>query len=384
MHVVFIDNICIPQTPGVGGHSDIIWAMAKELVALNVRVSIVGPYQSQTFPFQHPGLKVYAFQAAANPDRNGVTRIIHVIKSLAKLNKIGEIDVIHVTDAFSAGVASVFKRKIPVVFTTSGNILQRQSSSAKLDVLSSAFYYVVSYLATKNVARIIATSYEMKVWWVKTGASDSQISVIPLGISDKSCQAEEVLYSLPFRILFVGRLVPENNPEHLIPLWELLSRHPGEYHLTIIGDGPLKERIHRRLENFPNVYSVEFLGTMSYDELQQQYSKHHLLIVTREAGATPRVAIEALSNNLPVIAFTGSGLEDYLDNYSQEYVVEHSVPKMAAKIDELRRNPKRYTELENGIAEIRLRTHTWSMVCRQIMTEVYEPLLMASNTKKSK
>ncbi len=111
MHVAFIDNVCNPDTPGEGGHSDIIWAMAEGLVDLDVRVTIVGPYRSQRYPFHHPLLEVSTFPPLRDPDRNGFTRIANVVRAFYNCRKIHDrIDLIHVTEAFSAGIIGVLSR----------------------------------------------------------------------------------------------------------------------------------------------------------------------------------------------------------------------------------------------------------------------------------
>jgi glycosyltransferase involved in cell wall biosynthesis len=58
--------------------------------------------------------------------------------------------------------------------------------------------------------------------------------------------------------------------------------------------------------HIPNKEAVHFLGTLPHDTLQTEYSKHHVLIITREAGATPRVGIEALAKGMPIVAFFGA------------------------------------------------------------------------------
>lgn len=128
---------------------------------------------------------------------------------------------------------------------------------------------------------------------MKTGITDKKITVIPLGIP-RLHRTDQLAYSLPFKILFVGRLVPENNPEHLVKLCGILNQQH-EFQLTVVGDGPLKDILFGRLHKCCGE-SVQFLGSLYYNQLQLEYPAHHILIVTREAGATPRVAIEALSN----------------------------------------------------------------------------------------
>ncbi len=374
MHIAFIDNVCKPDTPGQGGHSDIIWAMAQQFVNSNVSVTIIGPYRSEIYPFYHSLLHVSTYKPLRNADQNGITRIISVLSALLVVKKyINSFDLIHVTDAFAAGVASSLIRKKPVVFTTSGSILQRQSSSAKLNFISAAFYYFVSYLAAQFTTAIIATSHEMKLWWIRTGSNPTKVSVIPLG-SDVSPTIHNMKHSLPFKILFVGRLAPENNPEHLIRIWQMLQSKLESYELTIVGDGPLMQKLVEMFSRIQKKEAVHFLGTLPHDTLQTEYSKHHVLVITREAGAPPRVGIEALAKGMPIVAFLGNGLEDYTSSGTDLFVENHSLEELIEKISVLSSNPQLYNDMHADLIKACHRLNSWETVCSRIGHEVYESM----------
>lgn len=367
MVIAIIDNVCNAENPGIGGHSDIVWAMAKELTDLHINVIIVAPYSSFNYPFKSKFLKIALYKSSQFPDQNGITRILHVTRAVRVLKKL-EFDVVHTTDAFSAGITSSLVRNRPVVFTTSGNICQRQSSLQRLDSVSAFFYYLVSKQAARKVTKLVATSVNMQYWWIKTGLDPSKAVVIPLGT--QFVHPSTSSFDGPFRILFVGRLTKENNPDYLIELYKKISNnlHGKRFSLTIVGDGPMKLSLEESLKR-DNVY---FKGTLTYDALLNEYHKHHLLVVLREAGAPPRVAIEALAQGLPIIAFTGNGLEDYVE--SNGFIVDPSIDLMAQRACHLANSQPHYDELVSKIPQSR-KLLNWNLVVQKLITEVYRPIM---------
>ncbi|WP_158246360.1 glycosyltransferase family 4 protein [Sulfobacillus sp. hq2] len=373
MTVVFIDTIVDPKRPGRSGHSDIIWSLAKRLVLLDVKVVIVGPYSHQLF--YHCNLTLITFQSISHPDQNGFTKINQVLRALKMLRRHSiHPDIVHTSDAFSAGVCSS-RLHFPVIFTTSGNIKQRQASKFKLDFISALFYNLVSFLAVRNASMIVATSKNMAYWWTRTGARNENIQVIKLGTELVNEPNPRKVWSNTLNLLYVGRLEMENNPEHLINVIALLEKKRIDYSLTIVGDGSLRNDLERCLQAQIDNRRVQFKNTLQPTSLIAEYKKAHLLIITREAGAPPRTALEALAMGIPVLAFHGCGLEDYVINGANGYLYpEGSVSLMVEQIEWLTMNKSVYEVLSNNSRNVALVHMDWGPIAQQYL-ETYEFVL---------
>jgi glycosyltransferase involved in cell wall biosynthesis len=95
------------------------------------------------------------------------------------------------------------------------------------------------------------------------------------------------------KFLYVGRLAPEKN---LIWLLEVFSKNP-QWHLTIIGQGPLQ----KELESLKSD-NVTIRGHIPNELLAREYQQHDIFILPSLREPWGLVVEEALFYGLPVIA----------------------------------------------------------------------------------
>ena len=126
-------------------------------------------------------------------------------------------------------------------------------------------------------------------------------------------------------VLFVGRLVEGKRPQDAIKAVQQLTP---EYDVTlyVCGTGPAREE----LEELAGPETV-FLGHVPYDRMPAIYRSADILVLPSRAEGTPRVIMEALSTQTPVIS---SDLEQVRDAFGEaiRYVPLESPQAIAEQI----------------------------------------------------
>ncbi len=119
------------------------------------------------------------------------------------------------------------------------------------------------------------------------------------------------------KVLYVGRLSREKNILSLLEACDLVKNSQKSFTLTLIGqDGGLMEKISafikaKRLESL-----VEIKGQVEHGEpLWRLYQEHDLLCLPSFTEGVPRVIVEALANELPVVATAVGGIPEAFRGY---------------------------------------------------------------------
>ena len=369
LNITLIDNICDPEKPGRSGHSDIVWEASRCLLGAGHAVTIVADYTTPT-PFQHANLRVVTFKARAFDRRNGLGKIVHVLRAFRRA-RLEPADLLFTTDAFSAGVTSLCSQRTPVVFLTPANIYQRQASGYKLDPMASFCYRLVSYFAARRSAHIIATSRDLKGWWEKTGAAPERVSVIPLGIEAHQFGGKgetRRATTEPLRLLYVARFEGDNNPQLLVTLAQQLKAHGVPFTLTAVGDGTLLGRVKAEAAEAGLQDVLHFAGYRDYHALPALYAANDVFVFVREAGGPPRVVLQAMASGLAVVAFNSSGLEDYVVSGETGFLVQNgSVAQVAEAVAALSAERELLYEVQTAAQHAVRQSFSWSSVTARYM-----------------
>jgi len=140
-------------------------------------------------------------------------------------------------------------------------------------------------------AHLRDTSRELAPW-------RSKVAVLPFGIDPEPFAALRPGAGGPF--LFVGRLVGYKG---LDVLFDALGRVP-EARLDIAGDGPLRQRLARRVREEHLAHRVRLLGEVSDEQLQRLLGASRALVLpSRDHSETFGLSLlEAMASGLPLIA----------------------------------------------------------------------------------
>jgi glycosyltransferase involved in cell wall biosynthesis len=170
-------------------------------------------------------------------------------------------------------------------------------------------------------------SEKLAVMWSNELISDSQdvvryyqenygagSSCIVYGTCERRTQQHDMLHRFQLKergyILFVGRLVPENNIHHLIKAFEGIST--GQK-LVIVGDDPWEKEYVRSLKASPDA-RVVFAGAVYGDSYAQLQQNAYIFVLPDEVGGTHPALVEAMGyGNCVLVNDTPSNLEVIAD-----------------------------------------------------------------------
>ena len=118
-----------------------------------------------------------------------------------------------------------------------------------------------------------------------------------------------------FKIISVGRLIERKGFHFLIDAVSLLKKEIPEIQLEIVGDGPYKEKLEKKVSENNASSFVNLNGQLLDEDLRKIYEDASLFVLAHtllENGDTegcPTVFSEAMGYGLPIIGGTGAGAD---------------------------------------------------------------------------
>jgi glycosyltransferase involved in cell wall biosynthesis/predicted metal-dependent phosphoesterase TrpH len=123
------------------------------------------------------------------------------------------------------------------------------------------------------------------------------------------------------KILFCGRVSTEKNLPLLVDLWpDIKSRIEAagkQAHLIIIGDGPYRTKMAKRLEGL----NAHFLGFRHGPELAALYASCDCFAFPSTTDTLGQVVMEAQASGVPVVATNEGGPKEVIDHNHTGYVL---------------------------------------------------------------
>lgn len=159
-----------------------------------------------------------------------------------------------------------------------------------------------------------------------TGLSSKRLHVIHNGIDVERFRvppADLSQWGIPTRgevLIFVGRLAPQKNLPMLIDATAEVLSERSETHLLIVGDGPERSAVLRRMQRYPHVADrMHLLGWRP--DVPQLLAASRLLLLPSAWEGLPGAVLEAMAAGLPVVASDVEGVRELLGAASHEQLV---------------------------------------------------------------
>lgn len=185
--------------------------------------------------------------------------------------------------------AKLIRRKKLVVSLLGSDMMKARSS---------LFYRFITKLAFSAADAITSVSKRMVEEAKDLGALSSKLFFIPYGTLDDFLNITRNLPQKPYKLLYIGNLIPLKNVDVVI---KAVSMLPSYFTLTIVGDGPMRGELEELTKKLQIEDRVHFVGRVPHKKIPEFLSNAHTLLLVSSSEGRPNVVLEALASGLPVI-----------------------------------------------------------------------------------
>jgi glycosyltransferase involved in cell wall biosynthesis len=190
--------------------------------------------------------------------------------------------------------------------------------------------------ACRHARKIIVVSRALKEILMSRGLPDSQIDVLYNGVNGNLFFPHDVEknMSVKKKILFVGNLKRDKGVMELLAAFERLSRRES-CELLIAGSGTMRADMERFTKLHNMDAQVNFLGTLSHDQLPGLMRDATLLVLPSYREGVPNVILEAMASGVPVVATNVGGIPEIVDQGLNGFLVPpRNIEALKAAIDD--------------------------------------------------
>jgi len=165
---------------------------------------------------------------------------------------------------------------------------------------------------------------------------------LPYGVTIPEQTASRAAAGKPLRILYLGRINNEQKRVHLFPkIVASLEKARLPFHWTIVGDGPDRVALERKMKSSASGRRVEFIGTVNYSDVARVLDMHDIFILVSDYEGLPLSLLEAMGHGLvPVVSDLESGIREVVDEHNGMLVPVDDVDGYARAIVHLNENRK--------------------------------------------
>jgi glycosyltransferase involved in cell wall biosynthesis len=250
----------------------------------------------------------------------------------------------------------------------------------KSRVMRASFRYVV-----RSADGVIACSQVEREYLSRLAADPRRVHVIVNGIESDLFTPPAVRTAVgpPFRLLYVGQLVPLKGVDVLFRALALLPESL-PVQLEIASQVPALESEHRRLVNELGIADrVKFVGFVSTSDLGGLYGRADLFVLPSRAESRPSTIAEALLSGTPVVSTTVGGIPEQLAGGLGICVPPGDAQALAAA---LTRALTDLPELRARVAAARPRLVAELDIARMVRShiDVYQAALAARTSRRAR
>lgn len=232
------------------------------------------------------------------------------------------------------------------------------------DTPLSPFLYLAGKLLVRNADAVIAVSSAVEK--DSKIMTEKPIYLISNGIDS---EGKTIKISFPFNregktiIITVARMIKKKGVQNIVRLApSLLEKHENLL-FVMIGDGPLRERLEKKVEEAGLSRNFYFTGEVPREKVLGYLEQADIFALPSINEAFGVSILEAVSKKVPVIAMNNSGVSDIIRNGVNGYLADN-LTEFSYLLQDLIEKPNLRTLF--AVEAIRgLSSYDWNRICEQ-------------------
>jgi len=297
------------------------------------------------------------------------------------------------------GLIAAKRLGIPCVYEINGDLIEEYH---QLGIhLSNAQWAVIKFitkLMMRQVDHIVAVGETIKNRYVcRWQLDNSHISVVTNGFDVehfiKSKKQEDIrsryLINNGHVVIYVGSFQPWHGVDLILEAFSQLLITKTETNLILVGNGPLRSEIEKRVKALSLENSVYFTGTVPHSDVASLLNIADVAVIYHRNSAaeiveTPLKLFEYMAAGKAIVAPSVKNMERVLTHRVTGLLVPPDDPRaLAISINELLEDSQLRTALGQAAREQALQKHSWDRAAFEIETILNELIPKKRSVKRS-
>lgn len=247
-------------------------------------------------------------------------------------------DVVHIHGyhrIFPSEVMYIIRKKyphIPIIFSPHFGIFSNDTLAGKY--LFGVYNHIVGKKILEYPDKLIAASkFEAGNLKKIFDLSEKDIEIIPHGVNKIDLKPKKKTDEI--KLLYVGYLLELKGVQYIIKSIEKLKKRECKVKLTIIGEGPYKNKLlklAKKLGVLENIVWENFIPPSEHERLLDAYKESDILLLLSKSENYGAVVPEALAMGTPVIVTNRTALKEFLSEPGCSGVEYPPDPDMVADL----------------------------------------------------
>lgn len=175
-----------------------------------------------------------------------------------------------------------------------------------------SLYHWIDHRLLSDADRIVVMSKKQAGAFAR---AEARVRVIYNAVISLPQSHDSMVTALPFdapppRLAVVGRLSPEKGIDLFLRACAILRDRKEAFHAWVAGDGPERLRLEYLAHELGLGECVTFLGSVR--RMRDLYRSIDLLVIPSRSEGLPNVLLEALGNDVPIVATDVGAISDVL------------------------------------------------------------------------
>jgi glycosyltransferase involved in cell wall biosynthesis len=365
--------------PYVGGAEIHAYCVSNALAEKGYPVQVISGTPKKQAGYQ---VKSMLNQSLVRLWRRPFENFAYVFKVfLAAYLRRRQFDVIQVHIAYTAMIPAFMISKIagkPYVVTCHGSDIRIFGKRAVVRFLQKILLLKAFRVVTvsKEINDILIKKYRL---------SSRSIKIIPNGYDERLIKQllarplDNAYRKIP-SLIFVGSLREVKDPLNLIETFKAVTDRMKNTHLQIVGDGPLREAVERKINSYKLQDRVTLHGIVPHQRALEIMASAEIYVSTSIEEGLPTSLIEAMALEKAVVATDVGGVPGVIvDGINGLLVPPRSPEIMAQSIEPLLRDLVLAKRLGKAAAES-VRGFSWKSIAQEY-ENLYQEVCQQRDTR---